>query len=243
MKFVVLMWQLKRNSQSINRRAATGTARPVSGAARGVRPAGCAGASWTSTRAPVAGLPRVPGRLAVDHQAVDPAQREDLEQGAPAELRESAITVSWRAWAIMARAISASSMEKSMAPSPFSAPTVITACSALNRAICSMARAPTFCSGFRAVLAADHECTVAGGAALPAINSELVITVRWLWRAQFAGEQRGGGAGVDEDAVTGPEQAGGVAGDCAFFLGVLVHSRLEGVLVLAAGRRPLRGIC
>ncbi|SST11630.1 Uncharacterised protein [Acinetobacter baumannii] len=91
--------------------------------------------------------------------------------------------------------------------------------------------------GFRAVLAADHECTVAGGADAAGDQQRVGDHRQMALARQFAGEQQGGGAGVDEDAVTGPEQAGGVAGDCAFFLGVLVHSRLEGVLVLAAGRQ------
>lgn len=82
--------------------------------------------------------------------------------------------------AIIARVISASSMEKSKAPSALKAPMVTTACLALKRAICSMASAPIFCSDSGRYSPPIMNTRLPLAPILPAISSELVITVMRL---------------------------------------------------------------
>lgn len=86
--------------------------RPVSGAAReesGLR--GAQGASWTSTRACCRASQSSPVGLRSTTRRLIRLSGKTWNRARRPSFEESAITVSWRAWAIMARAISASSME------------------------------------------------------------------------------------------------------------------------------------
>jgi hypothetical protein len=89
-------------------------------------------------------LGELPYELSIDDQSINPLERENLKQSARAHFRRVRIPVRYRVRAIIALVISASSIEKSKAPSALNAPMVTTACSALKRAICSIAKAPVF---------------------------------------------------------------------------------------------------
>ena len=53
-----------------------------------------------------------------------------------------------------------------------------------------MARAPTFCSDSGRYSPPIMNARLPEAPTLPAINSELVITVRWLWRASSRANSR-----------------------------------------------------